>query len=146
MVEPAPAAPPEADPVSVYKGILQEVLDRRPSGTRQKLALALKRNRSFVTQIVNPSYAVPIPARHVATIFEVCHFAQTERVLFLEAYHRAHPRSLVTVSSKFRARHVHFVLPELGSAEKNKALEDLVERFIAGVVKFAARGDDQQEN
>jgi len=57
--------------VADYKVILRRVLDNRPSGTRLKLAAALGKNRSFVTQITNPAYLVPIPAKHVAIIFEV---------------------------------------------------------------------------
>ena len=59
--------------VADYKLILRRVLDNRPSGTRLKLAAALGKNRSFVTQITNPAYLVPIPAKHVAIIFDVCH-------------------------------------------------------------------------
>ena len=126
------------DPVAAYKLILQNVLDRRPSGTRQRLADALKRNRSFISQIATPSYAIPIPARHVATIFEVCHFSPTERVAFMEAYHRAHPRSLVAVSSRSRGRHVHLVAPDFGSEEKNQAFDALLENFIQGVTQLAS--------
>ncbi len=61
--------------VADYKAILRRVLDNRPSGTRLKLAAALGKNRSFVTQITNPAYLVPIPAKHVAIIFEVCHLS-----------------------------------------------------------------------
>ena len=50
--------------VADYKTILRRVLDNRPSGTRLKLAAALGKNRSFVTQITNPAYLVPIPAKH----------------------------------------------------------------------------------
>ena len=35
--------------VADYKRILAKVLDNRPSGTRQKLATALGKNRSFVS-------------------------------------------------------------------------------------------------
>ena len=77
--------------VADYKLILRRVLDNRPSGTRLKLAAALGKNRSFVTQITNPAYLVPIPAKHVAIIFEVCHLSGAERAAFLEAYGRAHP-------------------------------------------------------
>jgi hypothetical protein len=122
-----------ADHVAVYKRLLQEVLDKRPSGTRQRLADALKRNRSFITQIANPSYAIPIPARHVAAIFEICHFSPTERTAFMEAYHKAHPRSLVAVSDRTRGRHVHLVLPDFGSDDQNKAFDALLEKFINGV-------------
>ena len=46
--------------------ILQDVLDRRPSGMRQRLAEALGKNRSFISQISNPAYPTPIPAQHLA--------------------------------------------------------------------------------
>src|SRR3982750_4943822 len=80
--------------VADYKLILRRVLDNRPSGTRLKLAAALGKNRSFVTQITNPAYLVPIPAKHVAIIFEICHLSGAERAAFLEAYGRAHPGRL----------------------------------------------------
>ena len=50
--------------IAAYKTILKEVLDSRPSGTRSRLAAALGKNRSFVTQITGPAYPVPIPASH----------------------------------------------------------------------------------
>ena len=74
-----------------YKRVLQEVCDNRPSGTRGRLAIALGTNRSFVSQLVNPVYAMPIPAQHLETIFEVCHFSPAEREAFLAVYDRAHP-------------------------------------------------------
>ena len=61
--------------VAEYKAILKAVLESRPSGMRQRLAEAIGKNRSFVSQISNPAYQVPIPARHVALIFEICHFS-----------------------------------------------------------------------
>ena len=70
---------------------LQPVCDKRPSGTRGRLAVALGTNRSFVSQLVNPVYAMPIPAQHLETIFEVCHFSPAERAAFLAAYDQAHP-------------------------------------------------------
>ena len=82
--------PPAA--VADYKNILRRVLENRPSGTRQRLSAALGKNRSFISQITNPSYSVPIPAPHLSTIFEICHFSLEDRREFLEAYARAHPR------------------------------------------------------
>ncbi len=55
-------APKEPQLISAYKRIFQDVLDRRPSGMRQRLAEALGKNRSFITQIANPAYQTPIPA------------------------------------------------------------------------------------
>lgn len=131
--------------VNAYKGILRDVLDRRPSGTRQRLADALRRNRSFVTQIANPAYPTPIPSKHVATIFEVCHFSAGERSAFLDAYHRAHPRSLVAVSNRARTRHLHLVVPDFGSAAKNRAFDQLIESLIDGAVRFHAAKSDNSE-
>ena len=91
--------------VADYKLILRRVLDNRPSGTRLKLAAALGKNRSFVTQITNPVYLVPIPAKHVAIIFEVCHLSGAERTAFLEAYGRAHPGRLRASHREARTRH-----------------------------------------
>src|SRR6478672_12182429 len=87
-----------------YKLILRQVLDNRPSGTRLKLAAALGKNRSFVTQITNPAYMVPIPAKHVAIIFDVCHLSGAERTAFLEAYGRAHPGRLRPSHREARTR------------------------------------------
>ena len=77
--------------VAEYKRLLQQVCDNRPSGTRGRLAAALGTNRSFVSQMTNPAYAMPIPAQHLQTIFDVCHFSPSERAAFLEAYDGAHP-------------------------------------------------------
>src|SRR5580704_7340749 len=83
----------EASPdVAAYKLILKRVLDNRPSGMRHRLALALGKNRSFISQMANPAYATPAPARHLETIFELCRFTRAERTAFLEAYALAHPR------------------------------------------------------
>lgn len=146
MAEPDAKASAEerGDAVSAYKRIAQEVLDRRPSGTRQRLADALQRNRSFVTQIINPAYGVPIPSRHVATIFDVCRFSPAERAMFLDAYRQAHPRSPVAVASRNRTRHVHLALPDFGSDSANQAFDDLLQDFLAGVGRLAtARPDDR---
>lgn len=145
MAEPAPSLENRLDLLAAYKRILQGVLDRRPSGTRQRLADALKRNRSFITQIANSAYAVPIPARHVATIFEVCHFSPAERAAFLEAYRRAHPRNLVPVSRRTPGRHAHLVLPDFGDEAKNRAFDQLLTSFVDGVAQLVsgnARIDD----
>ena len=75
----------DANPVAAYKQLLKEALDRRPSGMRQRLAKAIGKNRSFVSQISNPAYPTPIPAEHVDRILEVCHFAPEERAAFMKA-------------------------------------------------------------
>jgi hypothetical protein len=134
----------KVDAVGAYKNILSSVLDRRPSGTRQRLAVALGKNRSFVTQITNPAYPVPMPAQHLSVVFEVCHFSPAERQAFLDAYHAAHPRRLVTVAHGPATRRIALDVPDLGSAKQNRALEDLIEdmaRRLAQIVRGTSRGE-----
>ena len=57
--------------VATYKQLLREYIDRRPSGTRQRIAKALGTHKSFVSQITNPALRVPLPAPHVASIFKI---------------------------------------------------------------------------
>ncbi|MBA5776680.1 hypothetical protein H2509_06015 [Stappia sp. F7233] len=126
--EQAPADP--AQLVADYKTVLQRVLDRRPSGTRQRIASTLGKNRSFVTQICNPGYPTPIPAAHLEQIMEICHFSAVERQQFLTAYDAAHPGRLPLHEKKTRLR-VHTVyLPDLGDEAKNRKLDALVGDFL----------------
>ena len=92
MTEVTLAEPANVSAVAEYKRIFKEVLDSRPSGMRIRLAHAMGKNRSFVSQISNPAYPVPVPVQHLNTIFEVCHFSPQAKAAFLRAYARAHPR------------------------------------------------------
>ncbi|MET4421132.1 hypothetical protein JEY40_38025 [Bradyrhizobium japonicum] len=123
--------------VAEYKIILRKVLDNRPSGTRLKLAAALGKNRSFVSQITNPAYLVPIPAKHVAVIFDVCHLSSAERAAFLDAYGRAHPGRLRAPHREARTRVIAVTVPELGDDKKNRALEQLIVDLAAQLARFA---------
>jgi len=116
--------------VADYKAILQRVLEARPSGTRQRIAAALSKNRSFVTQITSPAYDTPIPARHVDLILEICHFSAAERRAFLAAYSRAHPSRRVAAPAPARLRAHTIYLPDLGEPERNRQMDALVADFI----------------
>jgi len=132
----------KTDAVGAYKQILADLLDRRPSGTRQRLAIALNKNRSFVSQITNPVYPVPVPVQHLSVIFEICHFSPAERQAFLDAYHAAHPRRLVTVGHGPATRRIAIDVPDLGDVKRNRALEDLMEemaRRIAHIIRATER-------
>ena len=122
-----------SDAVAAYKAVLQAVLDKRPSGTRQRLATALGKNRSFISQISNPAYSVPIPARHLEAIFEICHLSVDEREAFLEAYQQAHPSRLKLVKDSAPKRELRVRLPDLGDELRNRELERVVEEFIQKV-------------
>jgi hypothetical protein len=123
--------------VAEYKAILQRVLEARPSGTRQRIATALAKNRSFVTQITSPAYDTPIPARHVDLVMEICHFSPHERDAFLAAYGRAHPSRHTSPRGEPRTRAHVVYLPDLGSEERNRKLDALIGDFVeklAGLV------------
>jgi hypothetical protein len=122
--------------VADYKRILSEILDRRPSGTRQRLAVALGKNRSFISQISSETYATPIPANHLETIFEICHFSSPERRTFLDAYARAHPRRPAQAVEPQRLKAHTLYLPDLGSDASNSRLHALVTEFIRGVTRI----------
>lgn len=124
------------DAVADYKKVLQRVLDNRPSGTRGRLAQALGKNRSFISQITNPAYTTPIPAQHIETIFEICHFSPEERRVFLDGYARAHPRRAPSLREIRRLRQHVVHLPDLGDADKNRELDHLVGEFIQRLTKL----------
>ena len=125
-----------SDGVAVYKTVLQRVLDNRPSGTRGRLAQALGKNRSFVSHIANPAYATPIPAQHIETIFDICHFSPEERRLFLDAYGAAHPRRAPTSNEGRRLRAHVIYLPDLGDSERNQELDRLIGDFVQRLAKL----------
>jgi hypothetical protein len=131
-----------ASAVADYKNILRRVLENRPSGTRQRLSVALGKNRSFISQITNPSYAVPIPAPHLSTIFEICHFSLEDRREFLEAYARAHPRRKQSSDAHpHRLRTITVSVPDLGDAKKNRALDEMIADFARRLARLSGDHD-----
>lgn len=136
----AAASPTPHDAVAAYKRMLAAIIDRRPSGTRQRLATALAKNRSFVSQITNPAYPTPIPASHLPQIFEVCHFSAAERQDFTRLYAQAHPKKLLAEKPARAAAAVE--LPDLGDAAKNRKLHGLVSAFVRDVARLI---EDERE-
>ena len=124
--------------VADYKRLLQLVCDKRPSGTRGRLALALGTNRSFVSQLVNPVYPMPVPAQHLETIFEVCHFSSTERAAFLAAYDQAHPGRRDSGEALAATRAITLTVPDLGTARRNKAFDDMMAEYAHHLVRLVA--------
>jgi hypothetical protein len=112
--------------VATYKTVLKRVVDNRPSGTRHRLALALGKNRSFISQITSPAYSVPIPARHVETIFEVCHFTPADRSEFLAAYTAAHTGRVGVVRKAAGSRTLSLTVPDLGDEHRNRLLDEAI--------------------
>lgn len=124
-----PGIQPSEHVVSEYKTILQKVLENRPSGMRQRLAKAIGKNPSFISQISNPGYNTPIPYRHLKIIFDICHFSTEERESFEAAYKRAHPGRTKVASKSERT--IKFTAPDLGSEKKNEQFDQAVQEFVS---------------
>lgn len=135
------AREPPDDGIAAYKAILTGIIDNRPSGTRQRLAAALGKHRSFVTQITSPAYATPLPARHLATILRVCHASQDEQDRFLAAYQRAHPGKLPELKAGDGLRPLTIMVPDLGDEKKNRAVDEAVADFILKIAELMEGGD-----
>ncbi|WP_244619876.1 hypothetical protein [Mesorhizobium sp. NFR06] len=126
--------------IRAYKTILSQVIDQRPSGMRQRLADALGKHRSFVTQISSPAYSIPIPSKHLPSIFSVCHFSQAERDQFMAAYHQAHPGKVSAASGQRKTRHVSLIVPDFGDDKQNAALDRAINEFIQKITSIAGKG------
>lgn len=132
----------DAASIAAYKTILRDCIDRRPAGLRARIATALGKHKSFVSQLTNPIYPMPVPARHVETIFEICHLSPEERRSFLKAYARAHPEKKPEAvpesgSPSRRRTTVSLQIPDLGDPRKQRALESLLRELaerLAGLL------------
>jgi hypothetical protein len=129
------------DAVIAYKTLLSGIIDNRPSGTRQRLATALGKHRSFVTQVTSPAYATPLPARHLETIFRVCHFSPAEQERFLEAYQIAHPGKLPEVRGGERMRQIALSVPDFGDEKRNRQFDEAVAEIVAKIANLAGEGE-----
>jgi hypothetical protein len=126
--------------IAAYKSILRAVLDQRPSGMRNRLAEALGKNRSFVSHITNPAYDTPIPAGHVKTIFDLCHFSTDDRRRFLDAYHEAHPNSREAELRVQKMRQIAVRLPDFGDDAVNQKVDRLIQTFTIELARTFATG------
>lgn len=125
----APRREQNEDLIKAYKRRLCDIIDRRPSGTRQRLADALGKHRSFVTQMTSNLYPTPVPERHLGTIFSVCHFSAEERRLFLADYRAAHPERAGSETQGIRLRHVSLAVVDFGDEAKNHRFDDAIAEF-----------------
>jgi hypothetical protein len=125
----APRREQNEELIKAYKRRLGEIIDRRPSGTRQRIADALGKHRSFVTQMTSNVYPTPVPEPHLTAIFAVCHFSAEEKRLFLADYRAAHPERAGATSNAKRTRHVTLTVPDLGDERKNRMFDEALADF-----------------
>ncbi len=131
-----------AEIVAGYKSLLRSFIERRPSGLRGRLAMALGKHKSFVSQIANPAYAVPIPAGDLPIIFEVCHLSAQEREGFLALYRRAHPERARRVTPPSpRSHELRIAVPEFRSPATAREVETLILDFSARIIRLAQHAE-----
>lgn len=130
------SVPPD---VAAYKRLLREYIDRRPSGTRKRLAAALGTHKSFVSQITNPAYKVAIPAHHVQTIVRVCHLSAEERDAFVDAYARAHPGYNGAGGSSITR--LLILIPEFRSSARQAEVIDTIEELARRIISLAQEAE-----
>jgi hypothetical protein len=126
--------------VEAYKTILRGVIDKRPSGTRQRLATALGKTRGFISHMCNPAYPVPIPAPHLEIIFEICHFPPLEKRAFLDAFERAHPNRSRKIREIAGLRSVKLEVYDFGDPKKNRAFDELIRDTTRRLARLIGHG------
>jgi hypothetical protein len=141
MNESAPESQDVDPAVASYKRLLKESLDRRPSGTRQRLAAALGTHKSFVSQITNPNLRIPLPVQHVRTIFRICHFSHEEQQAFLQAYRQAHPNQSLPDADggEEGARVLRIEVPRFDDPKHQEDVIETIYEFAARVIALARR-------
>jgi hypothetical protein len=107
---------------------------------RAHIAAAIGKHKSFVSQLTNPIYPMPIPARHLPTIFDICRFSPEERRVFLKAYLQAHPERSEEergeVGSRADRKTLAVEVPDLGNPKKQQALERLIRELIERIAEI----------
>ena len=128
--------------IVAYKSLLKDYLDLRPSGIRQKLALAMGTHKSVISQGTNPNYRVPRPIQHVPAIMRICHFSGEERRRFIEAYERAHPGVSIEETSAPSTmepthRFLQIEIPNLNDPEREAHLADAIQEMASIMISLA---------
>jgi hypothetical protein len=136
-----------ADLIAEYKALLRRLIDRRPSGTRQKLAEAFGTHKSFISQITNPAYRVPLPAQHIPALFKVCHFSPEEQRMFMDIYARAHPGQYAAIEelASFEEGVLRIPLPHFADPERRHQVETLIRDFAERVIALVQGVEEDGE-
>ncbi len=143
MSDPADTRAQVEQAVVAYKTLLRDLIDLRPSGTRQRLAAALGTHKSFISQITNPAYRVPLPAQHVATILKICHCSPEERSAFVEAFRAAHPAQAGVLEANGPAggMTLQIEIPPFRDPGRQERVAEAIQEIAKRIIAVA--GDDE---
>jgi hypothetical protein len=133
----------DEDAVAAYKALLRDLINRRPSGTKQRIARSLGTHKSFISQVTNPALRVPLPAQHVEAIFTICHFSSDEKRRFLDLYTAAHPHQAVTFADLEAEDQdvIRIVVPPFKNLQKRRDAEAAIRELAARVIALAKDTD-----
>jgi hypothetical protein len=81
---------------------------------------------------------MPLPAPHLETNFEVCHSTPAEREAFLAAYDEAHPGRRDSGEPSTGTRAISLTVPDLGSAQRNRAVDAMMAEYAHHLVRLIA--------
>lgn len=131
------------DAITEYKALLRGYIDRRPSGTRQKLAEAFGTHKSFISQVINQSYRVPLPAQHIPALFRVCHLSPEEQRIFLDVYARAHPGQFAAMEelASFEEDVLRIPMPEFSDPAQREQVEQLIKSYAERIISVFRESD-----
>jgi hypothetical protein len=129
--------------IAAYKTLLRAVIERRPSGLRGRLALALGKHKSFVSQITNPLYSVPIPAGDLPIILDICHLSAAEREQFLALYRAAHPERRRRLPGP-GPHELRIALPTFRSDAMARQIEALILDVAARIIRIGQAAEAQK--
>ncbi len=115
------------------------MVDLRPSGTRLRIAKAIGKHKSFVSQITSPGYAMPVPAKYLGTILDLCHGSPDERATLLAAYRHAHPGRRLPESPETtkRTKTITLEVPLLEYADRQAEMVQAIRRAAAEIGSLA---------
>ncbi len=127
------------DPVAAYKRELREIVNRRPSGIRRRLANAFDTHPSFVSQVTNPRLRIPLPSHHLPALFRVCHFTTDETERFLQLYERAHPGASAKLQNQEQniKNEVRISLAAIANPEARIEAESMIRNFATQIIAFS---------
>lgn len=127
------------DALSSYKTLLRELIDRRPSGTRQRLAEAMGTHKSFISQVINHKHRVPLPAQHIPALFRTCHFTEQEQRLFLDLYRQAHPTQATGLDdfTDVERNVLRIHLPDFDDGETAAEVETTIREVADRIIRLA---------
>jgi len=103
---------------------------------RRRLAEAFGTHKSFISQVTNPAYRVPLPAQHIPALFKVCHLNAQEQRAFLDVYARAHPGQFGAIEelASLEEGVLRIPLPQFADPERRLQVEQLIRDFAEQVI------------